>query len=151
MQPQVFDWDCSVYLWFARFPRVHRVELLEDFLVFGLDGLLLVDVVHLRLPATEHQDHGVWLDAWGQTTGRVAFNFLIFFGKTLACTWPAVSWMLKEPTFVFTVKKSLLPEASEWGDTCSRTHQDTRCLVVFGKLEGWCAKTMQWTKLIWRE
>lgn len=47
-----------MYLWFARFPRVHRVELLEDFLVFGLDGLLLVDVVHLRLPATEYQDHG---------------------------------------------------------------------------------------------
>lgn len=47
---------------------------------------------------------------------------------------------------MFKVKKSLLPEASEWGDTCSWTHQDTRCLVVFGKLEWWCTKVMQQMK-----
>lgn len=46
------------YLWFPRFSGVDGVEFLENALVPGLDGLLLVDVVHLRLPTAEHQDHG---------------------------------------------------------------------------------------------
>lgn len=52
-----------LYLWFAGLSGINRVELLEDFLVLGLDGLLLVDVVHLRLPTAKHQDHWARLDA----------------------------------------------------------------------------------------
>jgi len=50
------------YLWLLRFSGVGRVQLLEHALVLGLDRLLLVDVVHLRLPAAEHQDHGARLN-----------------------------------------------------------------------------------------
>lgn len=50
------------------------------------------------------------------------------------------SWW-DELTFVFKVIQSLLPKAPEWGNTCSRTHQNARRLVVFGKLEWWRTST----------
>lgn len=51
-----------LYLWFAGFSGIGRIQLLEHKFVLGLDGLLLVDVVHLRLPTTKHQDHGARLN-----------------------------------------------------------------------------------------
>lgn len=57
------------YLWFPRFPRVDGVELLEHAFVSRLDGLLLVDVVHFRLPAAKHQDHGTRLHTCKRQSG----------------------------------------------------------------------------------
>lgn len=51
-------------LWFAGLSGIGRVQLLEHVLVLGLDGLLLVDVVDLRLPTAKHQDHWARLDAY---------------------------------------------------------------------------------------
>lgn len=52
----------------------------------------------------------------------------------LACRFDIIP-QVNRLTFMFKVIQSLLPEASEWGDTRPGTHQDTRCVVVFGKLE----------------
>lgn len=46
-----------LYLWFARLSGIGCVELLKHPFILGLYGLLLVDVVHLRLPTTKHQYH----------------------------------------------------------------------------------------------
>ena len=52
-----------LYLWFAGFSGIGRVELLEHIFVLGLDSLLFVDVVDLALTTTKHQDHGARLDS----------------------------------------------------------------------------------------
>lgn len=49
------------YLWFTGLSGVRCVQLLEHPFVLGLEGLLFVDVVHLRLPAAKHQNHGTRL------------------------------------------------------------------------------------------
>lgn len=53
----------------------------------------------------------------------------------------------QQPTVVFEVIQSLLPEASEWGDAGSRSHQDARCLVVFGQVERLCTTAWKYTKM----
>lgn len=53
------------YLWPVGFPGVGSVQLSEDTLVLGLQGLLSVDMIYLGLPTPEDQNHGARIHSWG--------------------------------------------------------------------------------------
>lgn len=59
------------YLGPLRLSRVGRVQLPEDPFALGLLCLLLVDVIHLGLPAPEDQHHGAGAQSW-TSSGRSA-------------------------------------------------------------------------------
>lgn len=69
--------DCEQaggYLWFVWLPGVGCVQFSEDPLALGLQGLLLVDVVYLGLPAPENQDHGAGTHSWGPGRSHVTVS-----------------------------------------------------------------------------
>jgi hypothetical protein len=53
------------YLWPVGFPGVGSVQLSEDALVLGLQGLLSVDMIYLGLSTPEDQNHGARIHSWG--------------------------------------------------------------------------------------
>lgn len=68
-------WVWPVYLWPVRFPGVGSIQLSEDTLVLGLQGLLSVDMIYLGLSTPEDQDHGAGIHSWGPRRPRITHGF----------------------------------------------------------------------------